>query len=67
MGTLDLDSVSSCLPIYVKQQNAFRAISLINKVEMNIISLYFFMGFGKYVDTDICYVFGTLRRMYLVL
>lgn len=39
-GMLDLDSISSCLSIYVKQQNAFRAISLIKKVEMNIILEY---------------------------
>lgn len=33
VGLLDLDSISSCLSGCLKQQNGFRAISLIKKVE----------------------------------
>lgn len=38
VGTLDLDSISFCLSDYLKPQNGFRTISLIKKVEVNLIS-----------------------------
>lgn len=57
---LGLGSISSSLSVYLKQHGGFKAISLVKNVETYNFRVIF-MGFGKYVDTDICYVFGSLK------